>query len=74
MGKSREDPFAVMEQDGCTVVGILHDNEVFGEGLATNVEAAAEGKSYELINAGGIDTQAANYRAEAQDLASQGIA
>lgn len=63
----------VMEQDGCTKVGVLHDNEVFGEGLATNVELAAEDKSYELINAGGIDTKAANYRAEAEDLASQGI-
>ena len=63
----------LMDQDGCTSVGVLHDNEVFGEGLATNVELAAEDFDYELINAGGIDTKAANYRAEAEDLASEGV-
>ena len=63
----------LMDEDGCTSVGVLHDNEVFGEGLATNVELAAEEFDYELVNAGGIDTKAANYRAEAEDLASQGI-
>ena len=63
----------LMDQDGCTSVGVLHDNEVFGEGLATNVELAAEDYDYEFTNAGGIDTKAANYRAEAEDLASQGI-
>jgi branched-chain amino acid transport system substrate-binding protein len=63
----------LMDADGCTSVGILHDNEVFGEGLATNVELAAENFDYELTNAGGIDTKAANYRSEAEDLASQGI-
>jgi branched-chain amino acid transport system substrate-binding protein len=63
----------VMDEDGCTTVGVLHDNEVFGEGIATNVELAAEEFDYELINAGAIDTKAANYRAEAEDLASQGI-
>lgn len=63
----------VMDEDGCTSVGILHDNEVFGEGLATNVELAGEDYDYDLINAGGIDTKAANYRAEAEDLAGEGI-
>jgi branched-chain amino acid transport system substrate-binding protein len=63
----------LMDEDGCTSVGVLHDNEVFGEGLATNVELAAENFDYELTNAGGIDTKAANYRAEAEDLASEGI-
>ena len=63
----------LMDEDGCTSVGVLHDNEVFGEGLATNVELAAEEFDYDLVNAGGIDTKAANYRAEAEDLASEGI-
>ena len=63
----------LMDEDGCTTVGVLHDNEVFGEGLATNVELAAEDFDYELINAGGIDIKAANYRAEAEDLAGQGV-
>jgi branched-chain amino acid transport system substrate-binding protein len=63
----------LMDEDGCTVVGILHENEVFGEGLATNVELAAEEYDYEVINAGGIDTKAANYRSTAADLADQGV-
>jgi branched-chain amino acid transport system substrate-binding protein len=63
----------LMDEDGCTVVGILHENEVFGEGLATNVELAAEEYDYETINAGGIDTKAANYRSTAADLADQGV-
>jgi branched-chain amino acid transport system substrate-binding protein len=63
----------LMDEDGCTTVGVLHDNEVFGEGLAKNLELAAEEYDYELINAGGIDTKAPNYRAESEDLASQGI-
>ncbi|MBA2763739.1 MAG: branched-chain amino acid ABC transporter substrate-binding protein [Thermoleophilaceae bacterium] len=63
----------LMDADGCTSVAILHDNEVFGEGLATNVELAGEDFDYELVNAGGIDTKAANYRAEAEDLAGQGV-
>ena len=63
----------LMDEDGCTTVGVLHDNEVFGEGLAENVELAAEEYDYELVNAGGIDTKAANYRAAAADLADQDV-
>jgi branched-chain amino acid transport system substrate-binding protein len=64
---------SLMDEDGCTVVGVLHDNEVYGDGLASNVELAAEELDYEVINAGGIDTKAANYRAAAEDLAGQDV-
>ncbi|MGK2932507.1 MAG: branched-chain amino acid ABC transporter substrate-binding protein [Solirubrobacterales bacterium] len=63
----------LMDKEGCTSVGILHDNEVYGEGLANNVEAAGSEFDYELINAGAVDTKAANYRSVAEDLGSQGI-
>ena len=64
---------SLMDQDGCKSVGILHDNEVYGEGLADNVEDAGGEFGYEIINAGAIDTKAANYRSVAEDLGSQGI-
>ncbi len=63
----------LMDDDGCTVVGILHDNEVFGEGIAENVEQAGADYDYEVINDGGIDTKAANYRAQAENLADQDV-
>jgi branched-chain amino acid transport system substrate-binding protein len=63
----------LMDKEGCTSVGILHDNEVYGEGLAENVEDAGGQFDYEIINAGAVDTKAANYRSVAQDLAGQGI-
>ena len=63
----------LMDKEGCTSVGILHDNEVYGSGLADNVEIAGGNFDYEIINAGAVDTKAANYRSIAEDLASQGI-
>lgn len=63
----------LMDKEGCKVVGILHDNEVYGEGLADNVEGAGGEFDYEIVNAGAVDTKAPNYRAVAEDLAGQGI-
>ncbi|MGK2955926.1 MAG: branched-chain amino acid ABC transporter substrate-binding protein [Solirubrobacterales bacterium] len=63
----------LMDKEGCKSVGILHDNEVYGEGLADNVEDAGGEFDYEIINAGAVDTKAANYRSIAEDLADQGI-
>ena len=42
----------VMDEDGCTTVGILHDKEVYGEGLAENVELAGEEFDYEAHQRG----------------------
>lgn len=64
---------AVMEEDGCTKVGVLNDNEVFGKGLAANVINAGEQYDYEFVDGGAIDTKAANFRAKADDFAGQGV-
>jgi branched-chain amino acid transport system substrate-binding protein len=62
----------IMEQDGCTTVGILNDQEVYGEGLAENVEVAGEGRFDVALNEG-IDPKAANYRSVASEMESQGV-
>lgn len=63
----------LMDQDGCKAVGVMHDNEVFGEGLATNVEIAGKEFDYEIVSAGAVDTKAANYRAAAESLGEKGV-
>ena len=62
----------IMEEDGCTTVGILNDQEVYGVGLAENVELAGEG-AFEVSSNEGIDPKAANYRSVASELADQGV-
>jgi branched-chain amino acid transport system substrate-binding protein len=62
----------IMEEDGCTTVGILNDQEVYGKGLAENVEIAGEG-AFEVSSNEGIDPKAANYRSVASELADQGV-
>jgi branched-chain amino acid transport system substrate-binding protein len=62
----------IMEADGCTTVGILNDQEVYGEGLAENVEVAGEGR-FEVASNEAIDPKAANYRSVASELADQGV-
>ena len=63
----------VMDEDGCTKVGVLNDNEVFGKGLAANVIDAGSQYDYEFVDGGAVDTKAANFRATADDFASQGV-
>ncbi len=63
----------LMDQDGCKVAGIMHDNEVYGEGLANNVASAGESFDYEVVSAGAVDTKAANYRAAAESLGQKGV-
>jgi branched-chain amino acid transport system substrate-binding protein len=63
----------LMDEDGCTKVGVLNDNEVFGKGLAANVIDAGSQYDYEFEDGGAIDTKAANFRATAEDFANQGV-
>jgi len=63
----------VMDEDGCTKVGVLNDNEVFGKGLAANVIDAGSQYDYEFLDGGAIDTKAANFRATAEDFSNQGV-
>jgi branched-chain amino acid transport system substrate-binding protein len=62
----------VMKQDGCTTVYILNDKEVYGAGLARNIEAAAQSQDLEVAGNEGIDPKAANFRSQAQTIADAG--
>jgi branched-chain amino acid transport system substrate-binding protein len=64
---------ATMGEDGCTRAAILHDNEVYGAGLATNIEIAAEGLGVEVAVNDGIDGRSANFRSVASALATDNI-
>ncbi|MEX2196349.1 MAG: branched-chain amino acid ABC transporter substrate-binding protein [Thermoleophilaceae bacterium] len=63
----------VMKEDGCTSIGILHDKEVYGAGLARNIAGSAEEQDLEVAVNTGIDPKAANFRSVAADLRSGGV-
>jgi branched-chain amino acid transport system substrate-binding protein len=52
----------VMKEDGCTKVQLTNDKEVYGAGLASNIESAAEAQQLEIISNEAIDKNAPNYR------------
>jgi branched-chain amino acid transport system substrate-binding protein len=59
------------QQDSCSNVAIIHDKEVFGQGLATVVDSTAKALGLPVVTLEGIDKQAPNYRALAAALASK---
>jgi branched-chain amino acid transport system substrate-binding protein len=63
---------AVMKEEGCTAAYILNDKEVYGAGLARNVELAAKQQGLEIKGNDGIDKNAANYRSLASHIAETG--
>jgi branched-chain amino acid transport system substrate-binding protein len=62
----------VMKEDGCTKVELTNDKEVYGAGLASNIESAAEAQGLEIIANDAIDKNAPNYRSLAQKAKSAG--
>ncbi len=62
----------VMKEDGCTKVQLTNDKEVYGAGLASNIESAAEAQSLEIIANDAIDKNAPNYRSLAQKAKGAG--
>ena len=62
----------LMKEDGCTKVQLTNDKEVYGAGLARNIEIAAEEQGLELISNDAIDKNAANYRSLAQKAKGAG--
>ena len=62
----------VMKEDGCTKVQMANDKEVYGAGLANNIELAAKAQSLPIISNEGIDKNAANYRSLAQKAKAAG--
>jgi branched-chain amino acid transport system substrate-binding protein len=62
----------VMKQDGCTKVQMTNDKEVYGAGLATNIQSAADAQGLEIISNEAIDKNAPNYRSLAAKAADAG--
>ncbi len=52
----------LMKEDGCTKVQLTNDKEVYGSGLAKNIEGVAEAQQLDIISNEAIDKNAANYR------------
>jgi branched-chain amino acid transport system substrate-binding protein len=62
----------IMNQDGCTKVAILNDKEVYGAGLASNIEQSAKAQGMEVTGNEGIDPKAPNYRSQAASIKGAG--
>jgi len=61
----------LMSEDGCKNAYILNDKEVYGAGLARNIEAASEEQGLEVLANEGIDPKAPNFRSLAAKLKSE---
>ncbi len=61
-----------MKTDGCTKVAIANDKEVYGAGLARNVEISAKAAGLAVTSDDGIQKDAANFRGLASKYASAG--
>jgi branched-chain amino acid transport system substrate-binding protein len=62
----------VMKEDGCTKVFMTNDKEVYGAGLASNIERAAEAQGLDVIANEAIDKNAPNYRSLASAAGGKG--
>jgi branched-chain amino acid transport system substrate-binding protein len=62
----------LMQQDGCRNVFMTNDKEVYGAGLAANIERSARGLALRIIANAAIDTRAANFRSLAARAAADG--
>ncbi len=52
----------VMKEDGCTNVAMANDKEVYGAGLARNIESSVKEQGVKLAFNEGIDPKASNFR------------
>jgi branched-chain amino acid transport system substrate-binding protein len=62
----------LMKEDGCTNVQLLNDKEVYGAGLARNIEGSAKAQGLKIISNEDTDKNAANYRSLAAAAKSAG--
>jgi len=60
-----------MKEDGCKTVYIVNDKEVYGAGLAKNVENSAKEDGLQVLGNDGFDKKAANYRSLASKIAAK---
>jgi branched-chain amino acid transport system substrate-binding protein len=63
---------SLMKEDGCQGVYILNDKEVYGAGLAKNLELAAKDIGLKVLANEGIDPKAPNFRSQAATMKSDG--
>jgi branched-chain amino acid transport system substrate-binding protein len=63
---------SLMNSEGCGNVYILNDKEVYGAGLATNIESSAKEIGVEVLANEGIDPKAPNFRSQAAAMKSGG--
>jgi branched-chain amino acid transport system substrate-binding protein len=62
----------LMKKDGCTKVAMTNDKQVYGAGLAKNIELAAKPIGLDIISNDALDPKAPNYRSLAQRAKSAG--
>ena len=62
----------LMKQDGCTKIFMTNDKEVYGAGLAKNIELAAKPQGLNIIANEAIDKNAPNYRSLASKAKGAG--
>ena len=62
----------LMKEDGCTKVQVLNDKEVYGAGLARNIELAGKSQGLDIVSNEAIDKNAANYRSLASKAKGAG--
>jgi branched-chain amino acid transport system substrate-binding protein len=62
----------IMKKDGCASVYILNDKEVYGGGLAKNIQSSAEAQGLEVAANEGIDPKAPNFRSQASTIKTSG--
>jgi branched-chain amino acid transport system substrate-binding protein len=63
----------LMQEDGCTKVFMTNDKEVYGAGLAQNIQGSAEELGLEIAANEDIDKNAPNYRSLAQRAAGEDV-
>ncbi|HEY6777840.1 MAG TPA: branched-chain amino acid ABC transporter substrate-binding protein [Thermoleophilaceae bacterium] len=63
---------SLMKSEGCGNAYILNDKEVYGAGLATNIENSAKEIGLKVLANEGIDPKAPNFRSQAAAMKSAG--
>lgn len=63
----------VMAEDGCTRVAIRHDDELYGSGLATNIQVGLQDLAPAVVSSRGIDASSADPGTEAAAVAAEGV-
>jgi branched-chain amino acid transport system substrate-binding protein len=63
---------SLMKKDDCQNVYMLNDKEVYGAGLARNIETSADQQGLEILANEGIDPKAPNFRSVAANMKSEG--